>query len=268
MENTTESVIMQKDFIKEYWNENAQKFQGSYKASWGDIHAINLEIETISQYIKDGDNVLDVGCANGYSTLSQWKNKRLESIVGVDYSSNMIQYAKHNQNKFGLQDENIKFYEGDIRKLKFEDNTFDVVYTTRVLINLPNWEQQKQGISECIRVTKKGGKIILSEAFWEPLVLLNSIRQIVNLKPLVEHDFNRYLKHSYLEEYLNNIKVPFINNDFSSVYYIGSRFLRELVTEVDKYHGYSNPINEHFYNLEKVYSGGGFGIQQAYIITK
>jgi ubiquinone/menaquinone biosynthesis C-methylase UbiE len=205
---------MEKDFIKEYWNKNAQKFQGSYEASWADIYAINLEIETIGQYIKDGDNVLDVGCANGYSTLSQWKNNRLKSIVGVDYSNNMIEYAKINQNNFGLRDDNIKFYEGDIRNLEFEDNTFDVVYTTRVLINLSNWEQQKQGISECIRVVKKGGKVILSEAFWEPLVLLNSIRKIVNLKPLVEHDFNRYLKQGYLEEYLNNIKVSFINKIF------------------------------------------------------
>jgi hypothetical protein len=52
------------------------------------------------------------------------------------------------------------------------------------------------------------------------------------------------------------------------VYYIGSRFLRELVTEINNYQGYSNPINKHFYDLEKIYSGGGFGIQQAYIIIK
>lgn len=259
---------MEKDFIKEYWNNNSQKFQGSYEASWGDIYAINLEIETIGEYIKDGDNVLDVGCANGYSTLNQWKNRKLMSIVGVDYSANMIQYANQNKKDFGLLDENINFYEGDIRNLQFEDNTFDVVYTTRVLINLPNWEQQKQGISECLRVAKKGGKIIFSEAFWEPLVLLNSMRKIVNLKPLVEHDFNRYLKQSYLEEYLNNINVTFINNDFSSVYYIGSRLLRELITDADQYPGYSNPVNKYFYDFERKYSGGGFGIQQAYIISK
>lgn len=259
---------MDKDFIKEHWDKNARKFKGSYEASWGDIYAINLEIETIGKFIKDGDNVLDVGCANGYSTLSQWNKNKLKSIVGVDYSKNMIEFAKKNQNAFSLQDENIKFYEGDIRNLQFEDDTFDSVYTTRVLINLSNWEQQKQGISECLRVVKKGGKVILSEAFWEPLVLLNSIRKLANLKSLVEHDFNRYLKQSYLEEYLREINVSFINDDFSSVYYLGSRFLRELVTDIDKYEGYSNPINKQFYDLEKIYSGGGFGIQQAYIITK
>jgi len=36
-------------------------------------------------------------------------------------------------------------------------DNYDVVYTTRVLVNLPTWEQQKKGIAECLRVTKKKG---------------------------------------------------------------------------------------------------------------
>ena len=31
---------------------------------------------------------------------------------------------------------------------------------------------------------------------------------------------------------------------------------------------YSNPINKIFFEIEKDFSGGGFGIQQAYIIDK
>jgi hypothetical protein len=48
---------------------------------------------------------------------------------------------------------------------------------------------------------------------------------------------------------------------------LGSRFLRELVTDPAAYPGF-NPINRIFYDIEKDFSGGGFGIQQAYIITK
>jgi hypothetical protein len=58
-----------------------------------------------------------------------------------------------------------------------------------------------------------------------------------------------------------------MNVEFTSIYYLGSRFLRELVTDHTSYEGYSNPINLDFYELEKKYSGGGFGIQQAYIIN-
>ena len=152
--------------------------------------------------------------------------------------------------------------------MEFEDNSFDVVYTTRVLINLPNWEEQVQGIEECIRITKKAGTVILSEGFWEPLTLLNSLRSLKQLPPLVEHDFNRYIKKYKLEQLLKNKELEYVVEDFSSIYYLGSRFLRELVTNPSDYPGYSNPINKLFYNIEKEFSGGGFGIQQAYVIKK
>ncbi|MCK5641542.1 MAG: class I SAM-dependent methyltransferase [Gammaproteobacteria bacterium] len=252
--------------ILQFWSSQADKFGTSHSASWGDNYAIDLEIHTIGQHIKEGDKVLDVGCANGYSAIHHL-DKHISSITGVDFSESMIREAKKNQRECDSPDK-LYFEVGDIRKLRFENDTFDVVYTTRTLINLPTWDEQKRGISECIRVCKVGGKIIFSEAFWEPLVLLNSIRTLKSLAPLVEHDFNRYLKKKYLEEYFLSGNIRFNVIDFSSIYYLGSRFLRELVTNPEDYPGYSNPINEIFYNIEKEYSGGGFGIQQAYVIQK
>lgn len=254
------------NFIKEFWESQAVTFKDSHSASWGDNFAIDLEVENISKHINKGDAVLDVGCSNGHATLAMLQ-KEPGKLVGVDYAENMIRYA--NENKAKLKDTtNVEFDTGDITKLQFEDNSFDVVYTTRVLINLPNWEDQVKGIEECIRLTKPGGTIILSEAFWEPLVLLNSIRTLKQLTPLVEHDFNRYLKKEKLEKWLIGKKLNYVAEDFSSIYYLGSRFLRELVTNPSDYPGYSNPINKIFYEIEKDFSGGGFGIQQAYIIKK
>ena len=258
---------MAKDFIKAFWEKQAITYKDSHLVSWGDNYMIDLEIETIGQYITSGTNVLDVGCGNGYSTLRQYENCKVKKIVGVDYCKNMIAIANRSKQKLKIGN-NAKFVLGDIRKLFFDNDTFDVVYTTRALINLSNWEQQLQGIEECIRVTRKGGKIIFSEAFWEPLVLLNSMRTICNLSPLVEHDFNRYLKEQKLIEFLHAKKYKYEINDFSSVYYFGSRILRELITKADDYPGYSNPINDFFYKLEKEYSGGKFGIQKAIIIYK
>ncbi len=254
------------DYIKHTWDNLAEIHKESHWASWGDKYAISLEIQNISNYIKDNDHVLDVGCANGYSTFEQLERKKIK-IHGVDFSEKMIEYALRRKFNESLGDQ-ITFSIGDVRSLSFKDNYFDVTYSTRVIINLPNWEEQVQGILECIRVTKKGGIIVLSEAFWEPLVLINSIRSVKNLPPLAEHDFNRYLKKQILEEFLNDTGLRFEIIDFSSIYYLGSRFLRELVTKVDDYPGYTNPINEIFYNIEKEYSGGGFGIQQACVIYK
>jgi len=256
---------MRSDYIKDFWDKQAVNFKTDHKASWGDNFAITLEIENIGSYIKAGDRVLDVGCANGFSSFHQL-DKKPTHIMGIDFSEPMIKFAI--ERKMNEKAENLDFKVGDIRHLEFNDESFDLTYTTRVLINLPNWEQQKQGISECLRVTRKGGKVILSEAFYEPLVLLNSIRSLKGLAPLEEHDFNRYLKKKKLEDFLDRNGLAYNINDFSSIYYLGSRFLRELVTNVNDFEGYSNPVNKHFFDLEMVFSGGGFGIQMIYEITK
>ena len=254
------------DFILDFWNSQADTHTTQHTASWGDIYAINLEIQTIGQFISENDAVLDVGCANGFSAL-QHLDKKVKSITGIDFSARMIEQAKNNLPKEPIDCE-VSFRVGDVRHLEFEDEKFDTVYTTRTLINLPNWKEQIQGIEECIRVCKTGGKVVFSEAFWEPLVLLNAIRALKSLPPLVEHDFNRYLKKSNLEEYFKSKGIEHEAIEFSSVYYLGSRFLRELATNPSDYPGYSNPINEIFYKIEKEYSCEGFGIQQAYVVYK
>lgn len=255
---------MKSDFILEHWSSQAEKFGGTHLASWGDNFAIDLEIRNIGEHLKPGSTVLDVGCANGYATL-QHLDKELAAITGVDFSEAMIREARRNLAEKGSP-KHVRFEVCDVRELTFNDGSFDVVYTTRTLINLPTWREQMRGISECLRVCRPGGRVILSEAFWEPLVLLNALRALKTLAPLVEHDFNRYLKKKNLEAFLQERGLRFEAVDFSSIYYLGSRFVRELVTNPGDYPGYSNPINEIFYNIEKDYSGGGFGIQQAYVI--
>jgi ubiquinone/menaquinone biosynthesis C-methylase UbiE len=260
------------EYIREHWDQQAETHGAAYSASWGDLFAIQLEVATIGQFIHEGDRVLDVGCANGFSML-QHLDKKPASLTGVDFSEGMIRAAWQNAEKVQAGQAPVHFEAGDIRKLRFADRSFDLVYTTRTLINLPTWEEQKGAILECIRVCRDGGTVVLSEAFWEPLALLNALRLVKALPPLVEHDFNRYLKKSLLEEFLSARALEFEAVDFSSVYYLGTRFLRELVvdskTQVDfKKAAFDNPFNELFYQIEKDYSGGGFGIQQAYVIHR
>ncbi|MBX3043252.1 MAG: methyltransferase domain-containing protein [Ignavibacteriae bacterium] len=254
------------DFIKKFWDNQAVLHGVNHHASWGDYYAIELEINNISNHLKDGIDVLDVGCSNGFGLLKQSDRFNFKSAFGIDYSESMIKEALNAKNM--ANKDSINFQVGDIRKIEFPDNSFDVVYTTRVLINLPNWEEQIIGINECLRVTKPGGKVLLSEAFWEPLVKLNTIRVVFGLESLVEHDFNRYLKKSKTNNFLLSKNLNYEIVDFSSIYYLGSRLIRELTTDISKYEGYSNPINKIFYEIENDFSGGDVGIQQCYVINK
>ena len=253
--------------IKKYWKSQGEAHGSSHWASWGDNWMIELEIDLIASHIKNDQDVLDVGCANGYSSFQQIQKFNLKSLTGIDFAEEMIANANLEKEK-NFSEKNVQFLVGDIRNLDFKENSFDLVYTTRVLINLPTWEEQIIGIKECLRVLRPGGKLILSEGFWEPLCLLNSLRALKSLPPLVEHDFNRYIKMSCLKNFLSEQNLSYKINDFSSIYYLGSRFLREIVTDVDKYEKFSNPINKIFFEIEKSFSGGDFGIQQAVIIEK
>jgi hypothetical protein len=63
--------------------------------------------------------------------------------------------------------------------------------------------------------------------------------------------------------------VAFEVEEFSSLYYLGSRVLRELIQKEERPWGdYSNPVNKLFYDIELEYSGGGMGVQQAYVIRR
>jgi ubiquinone/menaquinone biosynthesis C-methylase UbiE len=82
------------EFIKAYWEQQGSAHQSSHLASWGDRYAIELEIETISRFIKEGDRVLDIGCANGFSTFRQHEINRAARYTGVDYANSMIEHAQ------------------------------------------------------------------------------------------------------------------------------------------------------------------------------
>lgn len=251
------------DFILKFWENQARQHGTKHTASWGDEYAIALEAATIDKHLPDGGNILDVGCANGFAMMPHLP--KAKSMTGIDFSPAMIAQAK-SMSLSPDEQRKIRFQVADVRKLPFKDGEFDAVYTTRVLINLPSWEDQMTGLSECMRVCRPGGTVIFSEAFWEPLVTLNALRALKQLPPLVEHDFNRYLKQRKLEAFLGSRSRPYEIEDFSSVYYLGSRFLRELVTDPSAYPGYTNPVNKAFYDLSQQFKGGGFGIQIAYIV--
>ena len=53
----------------EHWEKNAQTFGIDHSASWGDRHAIELEIATLLRHLQPSGRWLDAGCANGYTTF-------------------------------------------------------------------------------------------------------------------------------------------------------------------------------------------------------
>ena len=94
---------------------------------------------------KDTESILDVGCGEGF-TLNRLRingiGKRLE---GIEYLDSAIELGKINNPE-------IKITKGDIYRLPFKDNSFEVVMCTEVLEHL---EEPERALKELIRVSKK-----------------------------------------------------------------------------------------------------------------
>lgn len=252
------------EFIKRYWDQQGRRHGPAAEASWADKGCIALEIRTLVELLPRGAKVLDVGCANGHATIEVARAIGPSQMVGVDYSEPMIAAAEARleADAAGLP---LSFKVADVKALPFPDGAFDAVTCTRVLINLPNWEEQQAGIEEMLRVCRAGGRLVLLEAFYEPLTRLNAARLVAGLQPLVEHDFNRYLKEAKLAAFLDGKGLKWSIRSFAGIYYIGTRLLRELLVG-ERIEGFDSPFHDAFRQLDERYDARAFSIQQAVVI--
>lgn len=255
--------------IKKYWTRQALEYAQSSSASWSDRMAIELEIKEIIKYLAAGDNVLDIGCGNGYSTM-QFAVSRQIKIKGVDYVSEMIKQARLRVKKLPVKfRKTIDFDIKDMTALKEQSETYDKVIVIRTVINLGTWNCQLKGLKECARVLKSGGMLLLSEATLQGWRKLNKTRREFGLPNITMPFFNLYLDQEKiikaLSPYLQLVNIV----NFSSTYYIGTRLLKPLsvklgVTKVDT----TDPDTEWNRWFAQLPSFGDYGIQKLFIFRK
>lgn len=100
--------------------------------------------------IGEGDKVLEVGCGTGFTTLGIAKKAPPERIFCVDLTLEQIKRARR---KLGAN-----FILGDAENLPFKDKIFDSAISAG---SIEYWSDPLKGISEMVRVTKSGGKVVI-----------------------------------------------------------------------------------------------------------
>lgn len=96
------------------------------------------------------DSVLDLCCGTGDLSRNIKKIQPLACITGIDFSRQMLSIAQSKSC-------DIKYIEGDITKLPFEDNSFDFV---TIGFGLRNISQPEKAVEEAYRVLRPGGKFL------------------------------------------------------------------------------------------------------------
>ena len=240
--------------IFEFWEQQAEKHGHSDKATNPDQYYRKLEIASILRVMAQmpHETILDVGCGNGFTTDHMGNEFPEADVVGVDFSPKMIAQAKDIGGG-----PNIAFFEGDVLSLSrnryLVPGHYDVVISTRCLINLANWQEQKIAILEMRKMLKPDGRLILVENFKEGLANLNSVRATVGLSPIGERWHNFYIPQMEFLRFISQSKGTFIQEyaeNIGNFYYLASRVLyakqcMDRGIEPD----YNNPINQIACNL-------------------
>lgn len=115
------------------------------------------EMLRLSDQVKNGDSVLDLGCGNG-RLLEALKNKQIE-YLGIDNSEELIKLASLNY-------PNNKFIVSDILNLEtikeIKDRKFNHIFCLATLQHLPSKELRLKALIGMSRYLSENGRIVLS----------------------------------------------------------------------------------------------------------
>jgi ubiquinone/menaquinone biosynthesis C-methylase UbiE len=229
--------------IRTFWDERAVQTdilpgQVTHKDIWQRW----LEIETICNYLRNKDRVLDVGCGNGYST--RIFAERCREIVGMDYSNEMVARARAETEKTEWKKTGLpSFVQCDVLELNPSLlGFFDTVISERCLINLGSFEKQKKALAQIASVIKRGGRFIFVEGRADGRAKLNRIRKSVGLDPMprVWHnlDFRERETLAFLSRYFT-----IEDRRYFGLYDFLSRVVHPLVVKPEE-PSYDSAINE------------------------
>ena len=109
-------------------------------------------------YIKKGDKVVEFGCGTGYFTVLLAKVVEPGVVYAIDILEDAINEAKELCEILDIN--NVVFYNGNVKNLPYENESFDVVFVSQVLFQNEEYEKI---LDEGIRILKEGGYLIILE---------------------------------------------------------------------------------------------------------
>ena len=185
-------------------------------SSVDEFHVRGQEVsKELAQHITSSNlKVLDVGCGLG-GPARMIADEKSCTVTGLDLSQEFIDTAKALSKLVNL-DSKTTFLKGDALNLPFEKNSFDVVWTQHVQMNI---SEKKKFYNEIFRVLKTGGKFLYYDIFkssdndinypmpWASRQDLSHLINIAELEKILNSiGFNSFSKKNQTDAGLGSIK--------------------------------------------------------------
>ncbi len=143
-------------------NIDLSGFKDGQRRVWsiGDYPDMATHIEEVALAVveraapSDGDRLLDVATGSGNVALPAAAAGA--EVTGLDLTPRLLVVAAGRASEAGLD---VKWVEGDAEELPFDDGSFDIVTSCFGVIFAPRHEQ---AAAELVRVTRPGGRIVLT----------------------------------------------------------------------------------------------------------
>ena len=130
----------------------------------GDYGMIGTTLQIVGESLceaadlRAGSRVLDVCAGNGNCSLAA--ARRFCDVTSTDYVPALLDHGRRRAEGDRLA---IRFEEADVEALRFEDGSFDAVFSSFGVMFTPN---HQRAAGEILRVCRRGGRIALAN--WTP----------------------------------------------------------------------------------------------------
>jgi ubiquinone/menaquinone biosynthesis C-methylase UbiE len=145
------------DFLIEGNHKRYQQRLDEYLLMGYDMSGSREKIVQRLDHLPQESRILDVGTGKGHLALAIAQSGK--SCTSIDISTEEQYIARLNALYFHV-DEKIDFQQQDITALGFQDESFDAVLSVTALHHI---KDTQPALEEILRVTKKGGLIILAD---------------------------------------------------------------------------------------------------------
>lgn len=142
-------ILEKKKTLKNFWEKDDYYVFAKDVTLAGFLK--NSGLKRLRKYVSRASNIIDIGCGDGVNIEMIWHHRG--NFWGVDISEKAISLAKERLKGKN----NTHFMVGNIEKLNFPSETFDLVYIAYTLEHL---DYPEIVIKEMIRLTKKNGYLI------------------------------------------------------------------------------------------------------------